>query len=236
MDIVRRIAVDFGGLSDPEEIEAVSFNDFADEGGSSGYYTGVAEQSIVSVISELLRGADAWGSFTRDGLLKVGKFVDPDTETSVADVADVSSMTTSGADPLPVKRVRAGFQRMWTVQGQESLAGAVSEADRLLYGSEFRFSAADATVVHVRARDFEHRTYYDTEADASADAVAMRDRGKVRRRMFDVVSRGPLYQRRAGEVVTITAPEQGLASGKKLWLRSITEDAKDRSTVLGGWG
>lgn len=237
-DIVRRVAVDFGGLSDPAEIEAVSFNDFPDETGSSGYYTGTAQRSIVQVISELLRGADAWGTFTREGLFQIGKFLDPDTATVDATVPedDVRAVSSRGAEPLPVTRVRAGYQRMWAVQSQEALAGAVSEADRALYGAEFRYVASEATIVHVTARDFEHPTHYDTEADASADAAAMLARGKIRRRLFTVSSKGTLYQRRAGEVVTIDAPEQGLSGGKTLWLQAITEDAADRSTTLMGWG
>lgn len=236
--IVRRIAVDFGGLTDPDEIDASAFANCQCHTGKAGFYTGTQSYTVAQVIESLLRGSDHWASFTREGLFRIGRFLDPDANVSVETIeaTDTTLITSQGAEPLPLKRVRVGYRRMHTVQAQEALAGSVSEADRALYGKEFRFASKEASVPHVLARELELGSPYDTLADAETDAQNLLDRGKVRRRLFVLTWKGLLYQRRAGDVVQFVASEQGLSAGKKVWVQALTEDALARETIFAGWG
>lgn len=240
--IARRIAVDRGGLADPQDLDVSSFLGFEVLDRPIGYYyRGDRELTVLDGLGELLAAADGWVAQTRDGRLRIGRHVDPSTRPAVVTVTDDQIEDLEDTSPAPpVWRVDVGYLANWAPQDPDGLAGGLSAEDREAYGLERRTATAeDASVktTHKDARAVRLESYLQSAADAETLAGEILARLKVRRRA--VSARGifrTLFVRQPGDVVRIVSDAANLAGGANFTITALSEVARERTNDWELWG
>lgn len=235
-DIVKRIIVDKGGLTDPDELDGASFQDF-EYSGAIGYYVGPSPRTILQIVSEILNPV-GWFTVNRANQFVIGNFVSPESETATGLITDeqVSNLGDEDAEP-PVKSVSVGYKKVWAMQSFS--ASTLPPATQEFYANEFRFAnAADATVLDVYkdAVDIEHFSLFVSQSDAQSLADILLARLKVKRRLYVVRLQRMMFNRRIGEVLSVQVNESDLSGGRNLFVHGIAEVFTERTVDLRLWG
>lgn len=143
-------------LQDPEDIDAVAFSvlDALWSAPIGLYFT--SQISAADAIRQIERSFYGSSFFTRDGRLSVKRFSRPSSGQYSIGVEKIEAKRGVEIDyaPPPPWRVRVGFERNYTVQTKNDLAGAAETVAGAveLYGNEYRWSTSSISAVRSRHR------------------------------------------------------------------------------------
>lgn len=238
--ICLRVLRNDAGLPD-SVINTGSWAGLVAAGGTIGLYLDQSEVvTTAAVLDRLVQAVGGfWGS-GRDGRLRAGRLNAPEGRAPIFffDEWDVMEFL---PEPFPVPRYRQriGYQRRWTVQ-TEDLAGGVTDARRqFLAEAQSVVTALDGAirVRHPEAVDPEPLpSLYDTASAAQLLADTLLALHKVDRRMFSIRVKRLGYQLDLGQVVSVTYPRLGQASGKRFVIVGVREEADRDEQTLTLWG
>lgn len=148
--IVRRIATGLGTVrfSDSEQIDCTAFQDFENKQPApvGFYWDGRSEISKAAAIAEVMAGVCGWWLVRPNGQLSIGQAEDPAYgATLTLSYPGTESGECRLGEPVitdtlaPRRATFIGFQRNYTIQQQNQLAGSVSQVDALLYSQPTRY-------------------------------------------------------------------------------------------------
>lgn len=235
-DIIEDIWVNRMGLSSAH-LDATSFGAFATACPQTlGLY--VAEyMSGSTAVDEILASVGGFRSWGRDGTLYLGRLEEPSGTADLELTADDIGLNGLAVvrRVLPVKVLRLGWRRNWTVQ-RDGLAGAVTEANRAAFGRAWRTKKATnagADTMHALAR---HPAQIPTLLVDGSDA-----QDEVDRRAALWASLRYIYEARAyaapmtlriGQEVQLTHPRFGFAGGRNAIIVGFREDPNHGKATL----
>lgn len=194
--------------------------------------------SVAEVISGLMAGIGGYWYFNRRGEFTLGRLTLPSSSDIEIDQTDLHTLYRMDL-PLPVWRRRVAWKKSWTVQDADNLALAVSDADRQLYGNEYRYSVSEDSSTrgkHRLAREIVTPGYFDLEADADTEAERLRLLHSVDRHRYRVQIKRKLFRIEPNIVITLTYPRYNLNNGKDFVVASIEEESDSGFTTLEVWG
>lgn len=239
--IVRRLATRYGGMADPAELDPVAFESVGFAAPQTVHLVVTDATTTLAAVQSVMASVDGWAVADRLGRLTIGIWSDPETETATATLDDerLASRSVSWEQPAePAWRVRIGYRRMNTLQSADALAGSVSEADRALWGEEYRWavaSDADVRALHSLAREIERPTLLDDAAEAAAEAARIAAYAGRMPRLHTVEAAGALGRYRTGQVVELRRARFGLAGGRRARVVGLVERPGGVATRLTLW-
>ena len=211
--LVKVLAVDFAGLSDPGELNGVALAELAAHTAVMGHWTGVDAESIRSVMQRFAQSAGAWVWLRPNKVMTAGQIGDPDTAAADVDLdASVGDLRESPWDVLPyeipVGLVRVGYQPYSRTLSDTEVLGSVAEEARKDAGKEYRFVKAEITaaerVQNPEADEIEILTQLDSKAAAQELADAQLALRKTPRWLGTFSARSGLIKRGVGTVINLT--------------------------------
>ncbi len=226
-DIVQHLAINRGGLT-AADLDTASFSALnASAGQTLGLYIR-DRRNLIDVVDDLVTAVGAFWTFTRAGLLRLGRLEAPSGTpalTLIADDIEAGSIALAHRD-LPLESVRLGYARNWAPQDPGALAGAVTEANRALYAAPTSVAKATNSVAakHLLAPNPDVvDTLLVSSSDALAEATrraALRNvvRSRVRLTTFDQALALNL-----GDVVELTHPRFGYGGGELAIVTAIRD-------------
>lgn len=158
-----------------------------------------------------------------------------------ADVLELESEATE----LPLWRQKVSYQKNWTVQDADSLAGSVTAGsvtdDRVAFlTEELRLATASDPGVkerHLLARDPEPiPSLFDGEAAARAEAERLLALYGVRRDLYRVTVKTQPYRLDLDDQVQLVYPRFGLEGGRVFRVVGLEERAEVNRVTLELWG
>jgi len=217
-DIVRRIATRHGGLTDPGQINTLSFTHAnAADPYARGYACDDSTTSIATALNDILRPLGRW-VFDRLGLLFVTIFAPPAsatatfTEDSLAKDAAGGTHINRLPTPDPSLRQRIGYHRIWLTQPPANLSASVSDADKQIFGAPYSFSATgeDLSVLtgYPLAKSIETLTLIDRSADAGAMSTLRQILFGQRQDIYQIELVGGVFQYWLSDTVQLTYREE----------------------------
>lgn len=241
-DIIRRIVVDQGGLSDPADLDTASFTALNTANSAKvGIFFGAQEVEILNPLDQLAYSIGAFFGFNRVGSFNVGRF---EVASGTADL-DLSSVEVTGIEAIgtiqPAWRVKIGYKKNFTPQNENDLAGIVA-TDTPQYDfatNVFRYRSSEDTAVqtkHLLASEMIFDTLMVEEADAATEASRLLTLLKESRRMFRVSAKTQPYNINLNDVVGLTLSRFGMSAGVDFRVIGITENTITNSAVLEVWG
>lgn len=175
-------------------------------------------RNVDTVLDELMRGVGGFWTFDRAGLLTIGRLEAPSgTPVLELDADDIrENGITLMRRILPVDTYRMGYATNYTPQA-EGLFGAVTEANRALYGADEQIvtaSNAGITTTYLLARnpDVESTTLQDA-TEAQTECTRRATLWGTLRKIFKVGCYASPFTLRIGHVIKITHPRFGFSGG-----------------------
>lgn len=194
-NIAQRIITDFGGLS-TSYLDTGSFNQLnTSQGAVIGWYSGAQSITASDALNQVLGGISAYWLCDSIGRITVGRIEEPDASNPLlildsTDVLDVSVLSMPDNLFPPNWRRRVGYQRNWTVQSGEALAGVVTADRRNFLKEEQRIAyAVNASVQtrYLQATDPDPvRGLFDASTDAQNEANRLLSLYQVDRQYISV--------------------------------------------------
>lgn len=185
-------------------------------------------RNVDAVLDDLVRGVGGYWTFDRAGLLTLGR-LDVPSGTTVLDL-DADDILTDGISMtrriLPVETYRLGYRLNYAAQ-RDGLFGAVTEANRALYGADQQVvTAANAgiTTTHLLARspDAAATTLQDA-AEAQTECSRRATLWGALRKIYKVKCFSAPFTQRIGNVIRITHPRYGFGAGTLATVIGISE-------------
>ena len=239
--IVRRIAtrlLGINGLADPADLDTPAFAALdARQPASVGLFID-QDPDAAAALNALMGGIGGFWSFTRDGLLTVGRLeapTGPELDLDERVLVDLERLPST----RPAWRRRVGYRRVWAVQGDNDLAGAVGAAARELYALALRFAEASDTGVlgaDRLARDVVTEGFFDLEADARAEAARLLALWASGRALYRARVATGAFRFRLGQSVCVRFPRFGLEAGRCFVITGLDLDLLSDFAVLDLWG
>jgi hypothetical protein len=210
--------------------------------GEMGVYISPAQPFTTEIVmDELVTAVGGWWGTARDGRIRAGRLSEPEDRTASRyfDQFDIMALEQE-TSLIPRWRQRVGYQRNWTVQRGEDLAGIVTDERRQFLTEAFRVISTSDFSIKVRHQEASDPapliSLYDNETDAQRLADYLHDLYGVDRRVFRMTVKRLGYLLDLNSFVHVTWPRYGLDNGKKLAVVGIREDADRDETVLRLWG
>lgn len=244
-DVVRRILALETDLVDADiDLASIAALNTA-QPAPVGFWASHDDQSTVAdVISTLMRGIGGWGGFKRDGTFELRRFVLPSgtpverfDRTNIVDGTMQRERMPAGVRPPPW-RWRIGYRRIETLNSTP--AGSV-DADRRSYlAAQYRVAEASSDLiltVHKLAQDRPVlEAHYRDFADAQAEADRLLQLYGSERSLYRF-SVGPIgYLVSLGDVIQVTYPRWNLTGGRLLTVVEMTENSKQNTVEIVGFG
>jgi hypothetical protein len=248
--IVRRIAAGLGSLRlmDSTQIDFAAFQDFENKQPAAvgWYWDGGQQITKAAAIAEVMAGCCGWWLVRPNGQLSIGQAEDPASfgvTLTLAYPATDSGECRLGepaiTDTLPPRRATyIGWQRNYTVQTPDKLAGSVSQADTLLYGQPTRY-AGGADQWRANNYPTSPAVYlfgnYRDEADAIAEADRQMQLFSVQRTRYAIpIAMDPLADVVGQRAQIDNLNRLGWGSSKALLTCGL--QAAGNSVTLHFWG
>jgi hypothetical protein len=218
-DILERVLLIAG--VDSSLLDSASFAALAvDAPATVGYHVGLESTPVATVAEALLEGVSAFGGFSRSNAFTVGVIKAP-AGLAAAEYGE-EAIRYIAREPLPpavepiVWRARVAWARNYTVQ--TDLAAAVPAARITFSAAAERLAVSEDSGVMSRrplAREIGPTgNLYALEADADTEAARLLALWSADRSLYRIGLPPAALVRDLGEVVTITHPRHGFASGR----------------------
>jgi hypothetical protein len=162
-----------------------------------GYYTAEGDQvTAAALLDQLWSGVGAWWSTDANGVVKVQQLQAPAFTSSSATLSqetDIDGMeqvpSSDDNNGLPIYRVALSYSHNYTPLTPDALAGAVSDADKALFGKEWLTAESVDTSVQTGyplAGARIEQSLITNETDAQTEADRRLALFKVKTKWFDV--------------------------------------------------
>ncbi|MFO0271359.1 MAG: hypothetical protein ACK53W_12595 [Gemmatimonadota bacterium] len=214
---------------------------------TGGFFCPAGEPTTVKVALDAL-AASIHGFWigTRTGKVRIGILRPPAgipvltlTQDDIAENGTSLDRIVTEGEGLPVWRVTVRYQRNWTPQSRDQLAG-VAKAEQERLGQAARsIVREDATIKarHPLATELVVETVLDTLADATALRDAVWSCYSVQRDVFAVgVAPDLAADLELNDVVSLNVPRFGLASGRLFRVIGIDQQIRRGTAILTLWG
>jgi hypothetical protein len=236
--------LDTVNLVDPDDLDTDSFDQLeVDQPAALGFWDGPdSTLTVGQALDQLMASVGGWWTFTLPGKLSVAILQAPSGEADVVLTRDdilLQAVALPGG--VPSYRRLVGYQRMWAVQAQDSLAAGVVAADKLLYSTQYRLAiTTDAAVLakHRNARAVTTPGFFALLADAEAEAARLQALHGVERRVVSIGVRpdNPFDAPLGGVVEIRDFNRLTLSSSKKFRLIGLVVDLAGGETTWVLWG
>ncbi len=243
--IIRRIIALTGCISDPADIDTVSFAnlELVQPAPIQYYLDANSTETVAQTFDRLSKGIGGFCGFTRLGMLQAGVFTAPNG-TPIAEYTDHDIIGEINVENLPSslypppQRVRAIYDRNWTVIENPVAGAATADADRAAWvRTPYRVAttseAAAAAILedHLQAQDpAVHETFFALYADAYAYAVSQLTLANSGYQLYRILFKVHPFQHDVCQTVRVTSDRLGFDSGKLLRIPAIS-DIPDNNTV-----
>lgn len=219
------------------DIDATSLSDFDTLCPYTMGFHAADFMSVATAIDSLVISAGGFWTFSRDGLLTLGRLDVPSGDPVVELVAD--DVVQAGIIPrgriLPVKTYRVGYRRNHAVQA-DGVAGAVSETDRAALAREFlTASATNAGVdtTHLLAQNPEvATTLIAGETDAQTEADRRAELWSELRFLHQASCFSVPFKIQLGDVVRITHDDFDFDAGRLVRVIGMQDRLDDARVIL----
>lgn len=244
-ELIRQIAVTYGGLSDPSGINVPAFANLnTAQPAPVGIHVGPETRSLADVLDELARGIGAAWGFNRQGLLTIDRLEAPiGIITASFDETNITELEPVAIDPpfdVPAQRIAVTWRKIYNVPSQDGLAGGVSDARRAFLSLERRLAAAEDPTVgndHLEpALPDPIDALFDEQTDAEAEATRVQGLFGVPREMFRIRANLPPFQVELNDSIRVAFPAFGLDAGKFFRVVRLLENATAQESELLVWG
>ncbi|KHK02791.1 hypothetical protein [Desulfovibrio sp. TomC] len=244
--IIRRIALTRAGLAETD-LDLVTFTNLDAVNPTLVGYSqdGGSKTDVDTIFDDLCASIGAWWSFDRLGRLTVGRFEAPAGEPA-ATLTTVELLDAGEgleilpvhdlADGTPVYRVALDYQRNWSRQDDNDLAGGVADERRAWLAETSRTVAVEDTTirdVHRLAPELTVETTLDDADAARAEAERLLAlHGASRLRLKLPVKREYVRGLDLGSVVAVQLPRFGLAAGRLFVVIGMAEEYETGRVTL----
>lgn len=150
--VAKRIIKDFGGLAD-SDLDIASWSVFqTGMPGTMGWFQSTTAINVSDALNAVLGHCAAWWGPAANGQIQVGFLAVPSSDMVVLDIEEADIIDLQILPPLtgtypPRFRQRVGYQKLWTTQADQDLAGAVTAARRQYLSQDTRVvSSTDFSV------------------------------------------------------------------------------------------
>lgn len=190
-----------------------------------------AETTVAEVVDQLCGSIGAYWTFTRDGRLSVGRIDEPQGsgvwDFGRRDIVEISRVARQ--DSIPPHILRLHYQRNWTPQSADGLAGAVSEDRRAWLAAASRSVVAVTPAVrtkHLLSPQMERDSLIDLEADAQAECNRLSALYGDDRHTFKITvkSSNALKAIELGDVVRLSIDRFNLNNGEPFVVLGIEDN------------
>jgi hypothetical protein len=243
-DIVRRLVVGTGRLSDPGELSLPSFDAVnADQPATIGIWLDGSDRTVADVVAELMGAVGGWGGLRRNGRFEVRIFKAPagvpTGRYDKVDIVEIGRERLPGDLSPPPWRFRQAWGRNWTVQtdvdGQAGITPAriafLKEAYRLAEGSSPAIRA-DRPL----GKDIDPvPSFFADEGPALVEAqrqLALYGQTAL----YRLTMKSQAFIHDVGDVIHVTYPRWNLSEGRLLAIVSISEDTDENIVEIVGFG
>jgi len=237
--ILQRIAETRAGFA-PEDIDIAAFEALhAANGAAVGLYAGADAPEAAEAFDRLCNSVGAWWGFGRDGRLTAGRLEAP-AGPPVANYDTLSIIELERLpSALPPWRHILSYRRNWRPFQPGEVAGSVDAARREFLLTPWREEGADAPAVataHPLAPEARLETLLDAAAAAAAEATRLQSLYGAGALVWSARLKTPPFALQLNDVIEVTWPRWGLASGRLLRVVGFTEIAGDNEVTLTLWG
>lgn len=209
-NIVKRILVDHTTLT-TSDLDTTSFTDLQTANSDTvGVYI-ATDASVREVIDMLLNSIGAFGYFARDGDFTVGQFTAPSGSTVVDfttdDILSLEMVSSEDDSDIPTHEVKLGYEKNWTVQSADQIAGSVTDARRAYLQQGYRHTtASDATIKnqYLLSSPFYKDTLLVDSSEADTEASRLLTLYKSKRFIYELSVKATALQLDLNDVVGIT--------------------------------
>ena len=238
--IILRVVATYGPLI-AGDLDTASFTALdAANPAVAGLYA-ADQRTILDVLDELINSIGGFYGFDRSGKFEVGIFTapsagQPDAATfGPVEILEIEAQPTE----LPVWRQRVGYERNWTVQNSDALAGAVTEARKAFLAEEVRLAVATDETVKTKfllALDPEPwPTLLADQAAAQSEANRLLVLYGQRREMYRVTAKTQPYKLELNDQVVLDYTRFGLTS-RRFRVVGLEERADVNRVTMELWG
>jgi hypothetical protein len=238
--IVRRVAATYGPLT-AADLDTASFTALdAANSATVGLYA-ADQRTILDALDELVNSIGAFYGFDRNGKFEVGLFLAPTGGQPAAatfgpvEILEIEALPTE----LPVWRQRVGYERNWSVQTSDALAGSVTEARKGFLAEEMRLAVATDEAVKTKfllALDPEPLpTLLADQAAAQSEANRLLALYGQRRDMYRVTVKTQPYKLELGDQIALDYTRFGLVN-RLFRVVGLEERADVNRVTMELWG
>lgn len=236
-DIIRFVAAEYGGLTDPGDFDTASFTALNTANGST---TGAYFQSftsILQVLDEFANTVGAFYGFDRSGKFNVGQLVVPtgsaDLELDTTNIIQLQRQPTA----IPNFRVNVKYKKNYTVLDEDSLGASPADRDFMVReGAVETATTAGVQTAYPNSEVLEIDSRFVGSSPASTEATRLAALYGTQRNIYRVRVKTQPYTLKLNDLVEITFPRYDLSSGKLFRVISLFEDAAINEVELELWG
>lgn len=238
-DIIQDLVVNHSNLT-TADIDAANFTAFNTTCPQTlGLYVR-NRQNLIDQIDPLVTSVGGFWTFSRGGLLQLGRLEAPAGSAAIALTADDirTKRLSIARRELPIATLRLGYQKNWTIQA-DGLSGVVSAANRALYGAPHLVAKdADAGLFtkHKLAREPDViETLIALAADAATEVARRRTLYNVVRTTYSAAGYVAPLTTSLGQEANLTHPRFGFAAGADAVVLGFEEEVTRNRVALDLW-
>jgi len=236
-DIIRFIAAEFAGFTDPDDFDTDSFDDLNTENSSAvGVYI-KSFTNILDIFDQLANSVGAFYGFNRSGELNVGRLTVPTAsallELDSTNIIELQRLPTS----IPYHRVNLKYKKNFTVLDDNTLSGSADDRDFVTRESAVESAISAGTLaIYPNSEILEIDSRLIESTDASAEAARIAALYGTRRDVYRIRVKTQPFTLKLNDVVKVTFPRYDLSSGKLFRVVTLFEDAAINEVELELWG
>jgi len=236
-ELIRFVATEYGGFSDPVDIDT---NSFADLDSSNSSPVGIYIEkrgNVLAVLDELANSVGAFYGFDRAGKLNVGRVEapsgSPGLDLDSTNIIQIDRQPTS----LPISDVVLKYKKNYTVLDDDTLSGSADDRDfALREGAQVEDSDASTAAIYPNATVLEVDSRLVDATAASAEASRLLALYGTQRDVYRVRVKTQPFTLKINDLVRVTFARYDLAAGKLFRVISLVEDAAINEVELELWG
>jgi hypothetical protein len=202
------------------------------------YFKDGISTTAAQAMDKVTESVGAFWRLDRLGLLQLSRFEAPGT--SIADISydgihEFKVRLLRMEDPNDV--ITLNYERNWSPQDKDGLAGSVSETNRDLYSKEYsKVTKTNSLSGFPMAHEMESiNSFIVTKANAQTECDRRALIRNSRRKVYEVTTFVEPFSLNVGDTVTLTFNRYGLESGVDMVIIKMIEKPTENMAVLHLW-
>ena len=241
-DIIYQIVIQHSGLV-AGDVDTTTFTALNTD---CSYVVGLyvkEEQNITVLLDQLCESIGAYWSFSNEGKMIVGQLKapsgTPDLYLDQYDLIEIDRVPIRDVERgIPVYKVNLSYEKNYTVQSNDAVAGSVTTARMAWLEQDYRVVSVEDTSVltaHLLAPEMERITLLTSSTDAGNEASRLLTLYKTKRDLFNVVINRTTVD--LMDVVSVSLNRFGMTSGKDFRVIGISDNTPSNGLMeLQLWG